>query len=185
MTFRRNYFSINGLCTKPLLRGLERSTDRESKRIDSVGAADNLIIVLLYTTLSYIVNTESIIFMMAYYSLCMIDPWRNILQTKFDMGATSRRPGQTAISVSLSKELLAKVDERVESLGLSRSQYIVILVRNDLESRGPLKIGEDYPKTGNEAGREDILRVHDAEGKPRPTTSSKKNRGVHTETVRR
>lgn len=43
-------------------------------------------------------------------------------------------------SFSCTKEMLAKIDQRAESLGLSRSAYLAQLVRKDLEAGGGLAI---------------------------------------------
>ena len=51
-----------------------------------------------------------------------------------------RSPDQTAISVSLSKSLLADIDARAKALGLSRSQYLAQIARTDIDQGGPLTI---------------------------------------------
>lgn len=54
------------------------------------------------------------------------------------MSVPQRSPDQTAISVSIGKELLVKIDARAASLGLSRSQYLANLARHDVLSGGDL-----------------------------------------------
>lgn len=56
----------------------------------------------------------------------------------FPMATKSRSDGQTAISVSMSADLLTAIDSRAEALGLSRSQYLAQLARTDLIHRGDL-----------------------------------------------
>ena len=51
-----------------------------------------------------------------------------------------RSPDQCAISVSLSKELLADIDARAKALDLSRSQYLSLIARTDIVQGGPLTI---------------------------------------------
>jgi hypothetical protein len=58
-----------------------------------------------------------------------------------------RSAAQTAISVSLTKELLARIDARAGALGLARSRYIAVLAQQDIEKSGPLTIAaEDEPE---------------------------------------
>jgi hypothetical protein len=51
-----------------------------------------------------------------------------------------RSPEQTAISVSITKEHLERVDARASSLGLSRSRYITVVTQQDINKGGPLII---------------------------------------------
>src|SRR5512137_2478912 len=51
-----------------------------------------------------------------------------------------RSPEQTAISVSITKELLARIDARANELGLSRSRYIAVIAQIDIAEGGPLTI---------------------------------------------
>lgn len=51
-----------------------------------------------------------------------------------------RSSEQTAISVSITKDLLAQIDARTTSLGLTRSRYIAILAQQDIAKGGPLLI---------------------------------------------
>jgi metal-responsive CopG/Arc/MetJ family transcriptional regulator len=67
------------------------------------------------------------------------------------MSNKQRTAEQTAISISLPKQLLAQIDDRAAALGLNRSQYLNVLARNDLASRAALKLVETYPMTEAEA----------------------------------
>lgn len=58
------------------------------------------------------------------------------------MTTHSRSDKQTAISVSMTRELLEQVDVRAESLGLNRSQYLSRLAKNDLLDGGDLVLKE-------------------------------------------
>ena len=51
-----------------------------------------------------------------------------------------RSPDQTAISVSITKELLARIDARANELGLSRSRYIAVVTQIDIAKGGSLTI---------------------------------------------
>ena len=51
-----------------------------------------------------------------------------------------RSAEQTAISVSLTKELLTQIDARADSLGLPRSRYIALLAQHDIARGGLLTI---------------------------------------------
>ena len=51
-----------------------------------------------------------------------------------------RSPEQTAISVSLTKDQLAQIDARADSLNLPRSRYLVLLAQHDIARGGPLTI---------------------------------------------
>ena len=51
-----------------------------------------------------------------------------------------RSPEQTAISVSITREHLERVDARAASLGLSRSRYIAVATLQDINKGGPLII---------------------------------------------
>ena len=55
----------------------------------------------------------------------------------------ARSPQQTAISVSITKDLLARIDLRADALGLSRSRYIAVVTEQDIEKGGPLTIAAD------------------------------------------
>lgn len=63
------------------------------------------------------------------------------------MSGPQRAPDQTAISVSIGKELLAKIDARAAGLGLSRSQYLANLARNDVATGGDLLLKESSSAT--------------------------------------
>lgn len=60
------------------------------------------------------------------------------------MSIKPRSPGKTAISVSMSVELLTQLDERAAALGLNRSQYLSQLARADLATGGALTIQESH-----------------------------------------
>jgi predicted DNA binding CopG/RHH family protein len=51
-----------------------------------------------------------------------------------------RSPDQTGISISMSKQELAKIDERAAELGLPRSKYLVLLARRDIATGGGLTL---------------------------------------------
>ena len=54
--------------------------------------------------------------------------------------AKERSPEQTAISVSITKAHLARIDARAATLGLSRSRYITVVTQQDIAKGGPLII---------------------------------------------
>jgi metal-responsive CopG/Arc/MetJ family transcriptional regulator len=58
------------------------------------------------------------------------------------MSGPQRAKGQTAISVSLPKELLEEVDRRAGLLGLTRSGYLASLARADLVAGGDFVLRE-------------------------------------------
>ena len=58
------------------------------------------------------------------------------------MSGPQRKPDQTAISVSMSKDLVNKIDERAASLGLTRSLYLAQLARADVIGQGQLTLQE-------------------------------------------
>ena len=51
-----------------------------------------------------------------------------------------RSKGQTAVSISLSEELLRQIDTRANGLGLSRSQFLAMVARKDVMLGGSLVI---------------------------------------------
>jgi hypothetical protein len=51
-----------------------------------------------------------------------------------------RSEGNTAISVSITKDLLAKIDTRADEVGLTRSRYIAVIAQIDIANGGPLTI---------------------------------------------
>ena len=51
-----------------------------------------------------------------------------------------RSKEQTAISVSITKDLLTRIDNRANELGLSRSRYIAVVAQIDIAKGGPLTI---------------------------------------------
>ena len=79
------------------------------------------------------------------------------------MSGPQRKEGQTAISVSMSEELLARMDARAKSLGVSRSQYIAQLARADLIAGGDLTLKEAPKAQGMDApkpvGVRDLTKV--------------------------
>jgi len=48
------------------------------------------------------------------------------------MTVKQRSPGQLGISISMSEKLRDEIDARASSLGLTRSQYLAQLARNDI-----------------------------------------------------
>lgn len=54
----------------------------------------------------------------------------------------ARSPGNTQVSISIGEDLLLQIDQRAASLGLSRSVYLAMLARNDLNERGSVVIQE-------------------------------------------
>jgi len=74
------------------------------------------------------------------------------------MSGPQRAPDQTAISVSIGKELLGKIDARAEALGLSRSQYLANLARTDVVRGGDMILKE----SANSAPAGDAGTVHTA-----------------------
>ena len=62
-----------------------------------------------------------------------------------------RNPNNTVISVSMSRQMLAEIDERAKALGLSRSQYLCQLAREDLIARGDLTLRESPKVQGMDA----------------------------------
>jgi len=63
---------------------------------------------------------------------------------------SARSSNQTAISMSLPKELLQEIDRRASSLGLSRSSYLSLLAQRDLRELGPLTVHGREAGSGNE-----------------------------------
>jgi len=53
-----------------------------------------------------------------------------------------RSPGKTAISVSLDKTTLDRIDKRCRQLGIARSQYLRLLAQHDTDTGGDLTIKE-------------------------------------------
>jgi hypothetical protein len=51
-----------------------------------------------------------------------------------------RSQEQTAISVSITKDLLSRIDDRANTLGLTRSRYIAVVAQIDIAKGGPLTI---------------------------------------------
>jgi hypothetical protein len=54
--------------------------------------------------------------------------------------AKPRSPDQTAISVSITRDLLARIDARANALGLTRSRYLAVIAQIDIVRGGPLTI---------------------------------------------
>ena len=63
------------------------------------------------------------------------------------MAVKKRSRGQTAVSFSVEKALLAQIDERAARVGLSRSTYLAALARADLAKKGELVLSEQTPPT--------------------------------------
>ena len=51
-----------------------------------------------------------------------------------------RSQDQTAISVSITRDLLIRIDNRAAELGLTRSRYIAVVAQIDIAKGGPLTI---------------------------------------------
>lgn len=47
----------------------------------------------------------------------------------------NRGEGKTAVAISIPNELLELADRQAEKMGLSRSQYIRVLINNDAEGK--------------------------------------------------
>lgn len=58
------------------------------------------------------------------------------------MSGPQRKADQTAISISMSRELLDQIDRRAQNLGLTRSQYLAHLARQDCVEGGDLVLRE-------------------------------------------
>jgi hypothetical protein len=56
-----------------------------------------------------------------------------------------RSPDQTAISVSIRKDLLAMIDARADSLNMTRSQYLAVLAQHDLSKGGRIVLQPPDP----------------------------------------
>lgn len=66
------------------------------------------------------------------------------------MSGPQRSANQTAISVSMSKDMLREIDTRSAALHMTRSSYIAALVRNDLIEGGDMVLKE---KASGSAGK--------------------------------
>lgn len=71
-----------------------------------------------------------------------------------DFVVKTRSPDQTAICISISKELLAQIDARAGSLNLPRSQYLALLALDDVVRGGPLAIPAAPPPNPIDLERE-------------------------------
>ncbi len=60
-----------------------------------------------------------------------------------------RRPENVAISISLTTALLIQIDNRVAELGITRSQFLALLARQNIDRRGPLIIGGSENNSDN------------------------------------
>ena len=67
------------------------------------------------------------------------------------MDNKDRSPGNTAISISLSEELLYQIDARAKRLGVPRSTYLVQLARKDILAGGNLALQELGTAAGDAA----------------------------------
>ena len=69
-----------------------------------------------------------------------------------------RSPDQAVISISLPKELLARIDARAASLNMPRSRYLTFLAKSDIERGGALVIAPtgtlDDPPEGADSAAE-------------------------------
>jgi len=53
--------------------------------------------------------------------------------------AKKRSPNQVAISISLSKSLLGEIDHRASAMGMTRSHYLAVIARLDINDAANLK----------------------------------------------
>jgi len=51
-----------------------------------------------------------------------------------------RAPDQTAVSISLPKDILSQIDARAGALGIPRSRYLSIIALQDISKGGPLQL---------------------------------------------
>lgn len=72
------------------------------------------------------------------------------------MDNKDRSPGNTAISISLSEELLYQIDARAKRLGVPRSTYLVQLARKDILAGGNLALQELGTAAGDAALKLDV-----------------------------
>ncbi len=85
------------------------------------------------------------------------------------MTTHTRSDNVTAISVSMTQDLLVEVDERAKALGLNRSQYLAQLARADLRERGELTLREAPNSPGQKVAAEVVkLAVAGSQSKPSP-----------------
>lgn len=73
------------------------------------------------------------------------------------MTTHKRSTDQTAISVSMTRAMVAEIDIRAQALGLNRSQYLQMLARKDLAERGAMIISEDINSAKVDAAEEKIV----------------------------
>jgi hypothetical protein len=108
-----------------------------------------------------------------------IDSVQYLLFNAF-MTTHKRSDRQTAISVSIPKELLDLVDARAQAIGLNRSAYIGLLLRQDLATKDNLTVHEtpspskpESPDAPNAAGSREISKY--------PPLPRESRRGKHLE----
>lgn len=97
-----------------------------------------------------------------------------------------RSEGQTAVSLSIEKDLLADIDNRAASLGLSRSLYLATLARQDIKHGGELIIPAPRPEhspsypphrpTAHSMNEQPAVQKKHKSGKARKATGSKNSR---------
>lgn len=68
------------------------------------------------------------------------------------MSEPIRNPNNIVISVSMSRSMLAEIDERARALGISRSQYLCQLARQDVAQGGDLTLKETPKPTATGVG---------------------------------
>src|ERR1700736_3019981 len=73
-----------------------------------------------------------------------------------------------ALSFSADTELKKMIDERSADLGLSRSAYIIHVIRDDLIKRGPITIREGIDRRNNYRSNGDISRRESAKNTSAP-----------------
>jgi hypothetical protein len=76
------------------------------------------------------------------------------------MAGPQRKPNQTAISVSISVEQLARIDARAAFLGLNRSQYLIQLARKDVSTGGDLILRDAPPISPIDSPQTPSVPVH-------------------------
>jgi hypothetical protein len=65
-----------------------------------------------------------------------------------------RSPDQTAVSISLPRDLLAKIDARASALNMPRSKYLAFVAQQDVTKGGPFLI--PHPETNQEPSQPDL-----------------------------
>ena len=80
---------------------------------------------------------DSVIFC-PYLSIPQLDIWP--FSVRLLSLVKERSPDQTAVSISLPRDLLAKIDTRAAALNMPRSRYLALVAQQDLTKGGPLVI---------------------------------------------